>query len=199
VSNHGRVLAHINIGSEFICVGVSRDGTRVVSGSSDGLVRIWDASTGAEVRKLKGHTSTVTSAAFSADGTRIVLGSGDNSVRIWDASTGAEVRMLKGHRSVVSSVGFSADGTRIVSGSGDNSVRIWDLEEVQHLDWEVGSKGWVVTKSSQQRLLWLPSQIHACLQKSYCAVMILQRKYCMINFSSEYVGPRWARCYRPVE
>jgi WD40 repeat protein len=218
VSNHGGVLAHISVGSEVICVGVSRDGTRVVSGSSDGLVRIWDTSTGAEVRTLEGHTGwvlsvafsadgtrivsgsydksvriwdastgaevhtleghtiSVRSVAFSADGTRIVSGSSDNSVRIWDASTGAEVRTLEGHTDVVIAVAFSADGTRIVSGSGDKSVRIWDPEEVQHLDWEVGSKGWVVTKFSQRRLLWLPSQIHVCLQNRHCAVMISQNR-----------------------
>jgi WD40 repeat protein len=179
--------------------GFFRDDTRVVSGSYDGLVRIWDAATGAEVRTLEGHTARPHSVAFSVDGTRIVSGSYDKSVRIWDAPTGVEVRTLEGHTDDVNSVVFSADGTRIVSGSRDKSVRIWDLEKIQHLDWELGSKGWVVTKSSQQRLLWLPSQIHACLQKKHCTVMISRTKHCMINFSSAYVGPRWARCYRTVE
>jgi len=32
-----------------LSVAISRDGKRIVSGSVDGLVRIWDAATGAEV------------------------------------------------------------------------------------------------------------------------------------------------------
>ena len=64
----------------------STDGTRIVSGSDDKSVRVWDASTGAELKVLNGHTDLVLSAAFSTDGTRIVSGSSDNSVRVWDRS-----------------------------------------------------------------------------------------------------------------
>jgi WD40 repeat protein len=67
---------------------------RIVSGSWDKSVRIWDASTGAEVRKLEGHTNGVNSVAFSADGMRIVSGSHDESVRIWDASHLEELHEL---------------------------------------------------------------------------------------------------------
>jgi len=51
-------------------VAFSRDGTRIVSGSGDNSVRVWDASTGEELQKLKGHTSSVNSVAFSTDGSR---------------------------------------------------------------------------------------------------------------------------------
>jgi WD40 repeat protein len=60
-------------------------------------VRVWDASTGAELNVLDGHTSWVHSVAFSRDGMRIVSGSEDKTVRVWDASTGAELNVLKGH------------------------------------------------------------------------------------------------------
>jgi WD40 repeat protein len=90
-------------------VAFSPDGTRIVSGSSDKSVRVWDASTGAELKVLNGHTSAVYSVAFSPDGTRIVSGSSDNSVRVWDASTGAELKVLNGHTESVNSVAFSPD------------------------------------------------------------------------------------------
>ncbi|KAL0960311.1 hypothetical protein HGRIS_011937 [Hohenbuehelia grisea] len=76
---------------------------------------------------LKGHSSIVTSVAFSPDGTRIVSGSYDSKIRVWDASTGhPTMPPLEGHSQEVTSVAFSPDGTRIVSGSGDHSIRIWD-------------------------------------------------------------------------
>ena len=110
----------------------SRDGTRVVSGSLDNTIRIWNAVTGDIERVLKGHSDGVTSVAFSHDGTRVVSGSWDNSVRIWNVA-GRKTkrnlrakRVLKGHSDVVSSVAFSRDGTRIVSGSSDRTVRIWN-------------------------------------------------------------------------
>ena len=85
-------------------------------------MRVWDASTGAELKVLNGHKKSVLSVAFSTDGTRIVSGSKDNSVRVWDALTGAELNVLNGHMKTVSSIGFSTDGTRIVSGSEDTFV-----------------------------------------------------------------------------
>jgi WD40 repeat protein len=109
-------------------VGFSPDGIRIVSGSYDKMIRIWDARTGEEVMKpLEGHTDCVTSVGFSPDGTHIVLGSSDETIRIWDARTGEEVtKPLEGHTDSVASVGFSPDGIRIVSGSWDKTIRIWD-------------------------------------------------------------------------
>ena len=65
----------------------SPDGKRIVSGSSDETVRIWDASTGQPVGSpLEGRTDYVRSVAFSPDGKRIVSES-YNTVQIQDAAT----------------------------------------------------------------------------------------------------------------
>jgi WD40 repeat protein len=104
----------------------SSDGLRIVSGSQDKTVRIWDAVSGTTQHTLEGHTSYVLSVAFSSDGLCIVSGSYDNTVRIWDAVSGTTQHTLEGHTSYVNSVAFSSDGLCIVSGSHDNTVRIWD-------------------------------------------------------------------------
>jgi hypothetical protein len=70
-----------------VSVAFSRDGQRIVSGSWDKTVRLWDARTGAPIgQPLKGHEAVVTSVAFSPDGQRIVSGSSDKTVRLWDIS-----------------------------------------------------------------------------------------------------------------
>ncbi|KAF7368441.1 WD40 repeat-like protein [Mycena venus] len=106
----------------------SPDGARVVSGSDDQTVRIWDATMGVELTKMDGHRGLVRSVAFSPDGARVVSGSDDETVRIWDATTGAELTKMNGHNGKVYSVAFSTDGVRIVSGSDDETVCIWNAE-----------------------------------------------------------------------
>ena len=62
-------------------VAYSPDGKRIVSGSMDNTVKVWDAAKGQEALSLKGHTGAVTSVAFSPDGKRIVSGSADKTVK----------------------------------------------------------------------------------------------------------------------
>jgi WD40 repeat protein len=74
-------------------VAFSPDGRRIVSGSVDRTVRVWDAESGVELLCLRGHESTVTRVAFSPDGRRIVSGSG--TMRVWDAESGEDLEVIK--------------------------------------------------------------------------------------------------------
>ncbi|PVH69237.1 hypothetical protein DL98DRAFT_522304 [Cadophora sp. DSE1049] len=107
-------------------VAFSPNGTQVVSGSYDKIMRLWDAVTGAALQTLEGHTGPVRSIAFSPDGTQVVSGSYDKTVRLWDAVTGAALQTLEGHTNPVTSIAFSSDSTQVVSGSYDQTVRLWD-------------------------------------------------------------------------
>ncbi|KIK66938.1 hypothetical protein GYMLUDRAFT_156943, partial [Collybiopsis luxurians FD-317 M1] len=111
-------------------VACSPDGKRILSGSADKTIQIWNAETGTPIGEpLQGHTDWVGSVVFSPDGKRIVSGSGDKTIRIWNAETGSPIgEPLQGHTDGVSSVAFSPDGRRIVSGSVDKTVRIWNAE-----------------------------------------------------------------------
>jgi WD40 repeat protein len=66
-------------------VSFSSDGKRIVSGSADNTVKLWDAQTGQETLTFKGHSDRVSSVSFSPDGKRIVSGSIDKTIKVWDA------------------------------------------------------------------------------------------------------------------
>jgi WD40 repeat protein len=109
-------------GGWVTAVAFSPDGNRVLAGSQDGIVRTWDAATGAEVGALTVRAERVV--CFSLDGTRFVTTSRDTA-RIWDAVTGLELTTLREPQSGIVSTAFSPDGTRFVTTSGA-AARIWD-------------------------------------------------------------------------
>jgi WD40 repeat protein/serine/threonine protein kinase len=67
------------------------DGRWVASGGEDSAVKVWDSHTGKLVRSFRGHTSLVSSLAFSPDGRRLVSGSRDHTVKVWDVTPLREV------------------------------------------------------------------------------------------------------------
>ncbi len=109
---------------EITSVAFSPDGRWVLTGSWDHTARLWDLSSGREIRRFE-DTGWVLSVAFSPDGRSVLTGSSDNTARLWDLSSGREIRRFKGDLSLVFSVAFSPDGRSVLTGS-DKAARLWD-------------------------------------------------------------------------
>jgi WD40 repeat protein len=130
VSNAGhpvpvQVLEGHDVGVRCVCF--YADENKLVSGSGDNTLRIWDRKTGA-AQVLSGHTRWVWDVDVSRDGKMVVSGSEDKTVRIWDGESGEVMHVFEGHKDEVNSVEFSRDSSRVVSGSDDHTVRVWLVE-----------------------------------------------------------------------
>ena len=101
----------------------SPDGKRLVSGSEDGVVRVWDIASG-ESQPLIGHAAEITSVDVSPDGTLVATGSADKSVRLWTLA-GAP-RVVRHPETELYAVAFSPDGARVAVGGAGGFVESCD-------------------------------------------------------------------------
>jgi WD40 repeat protein len=74
-----------------ISVATSPDSDYVATGSRDKSAKLWQLSTGREVRSFLGHDFSITALQFTHDGKTLVTGSNDKTVKLWDVSTGEEL------------------------------------------------------------------------------------------------------------
>lgn len=127
-----------------LCVALSLDGTRLLSGSGcvgvgdgqqdapvDNSVRLWDTATGREILQMAGHERMVWAVAFSPDATKAASASLDGTCRLWDVETGKEIWRID---AMAFDVGWFGDGRRIFSADADSTVTIRDaLDQVELL------------------------------------------------------------------
>jgi len=103
----------------------SPEGKLLASGSDDGSVKIWDTTTGKEVKTLDGHEKVVGALAFSPDGTLLASG-GSEGVKIWDVATGQEKVVLNDSEGAFGGhVTFSPDG-KVLAAGAPLEVGVWD-------------------------------------------------------------------------
>jgi WD40 repeat protein len=105
----------------------SPDGRLVVSGHDFSGLALWEAGSGALLKKIEGYTATSDEIAF-ADGGLLASTSLEGPIHLWDISTGQEIRELAGHPDGTLAVAFEPDGKHLVSGGNDRLIRRWDVE-----------------------------------------------------------------------
>jgi WD40 repeat protein len=132
--------AHQDLVSSVV---LSADQTKVVTGSWDNTIRVWNAQTGKLEQSLAGHERLVNSIAISDDGTNLVSASDDKTLKVWNLQTGELIQTLKGHDDVVNSVALTPDGKTAISASDDETIRIWNLETGKSELTLTGHEDWI--------------------------------------------------------
>lgn len=119
------------------------DDDKIITGSDDTLIHVYDTNTGKLRTKLEGHEGGVW--ALQYEGNTLVSGSTDRSVRVWDIQKGICTQTFFGHTSTVrclqilmpTNTGKLQDGQPvmmpakplIITGSRDSQLRVWRLPE----------------------------------------------------------------------
>ncbi len=114
-----------SVGSFVSCVALSGDGRRIVAGTNDGTVRVWDTATAKELLGCQGHATDILSVATDPHGRYVVTGSLDRTAGLWDlGGDRAEPLRLRGDTVSMRPM-VSPDGQRIVCARAQH-MSVWD-------------------------------------------------------------------------
>jgi WD40 repeat protein len=128
----------------------SPDSRRLLSGSWDTTIKVWDVAQGIEEFTLRGHSNSIWSLSLTNDGQVLASGSGDFSVKTWSLASREELLTFSGHTEGVYSVGISGDGNILASASSDKTVRLWDPstgQEIRRLDYVFPVRGLALSRT----------------------------------------------------
>ena len=117
--------------ADVIRIAFSKDGSRLISGGSDRIIRIWDSTTGQEILELQPMPHDVMDLDFFSDGDKILGGSHTKELVILDGSQWLKSETippvtLKGHEGEPDVVEFHPSRSLIASAARDGTFRFWD-------------------------------------------------------------------------
>ncbi|NJK28672.1 MAG: hypothetical protein HC940_00225 [Acaryochloris sp. SU_5_25] len=114
---------------------------------SDGLIRLWDATSNQPVNVWRGSQAPLYLIDVNPKSRQFVTLGEDSTIRLWDDS-GRQLAELRGHSGLVSSASFSPNGKRLLTTGKDGSLHLWDLANQQQ--WRGGHQSiWSIALSPQ--------------------------------------------------
>jgi WD40 repeat protein len=107
----------------------------LISGSQDGVIRIWNVNSSELLQEYPKHSKTVRCVAFNPHGNRLASGGEDGNIYLWNIDNSLAPLVLQEDMEQVWAIAFSQDGKFLASGStdtnGEHIIKIWNLDNGQ--------------------------------------------------------------------
>lgn len=108
------------------------DDDKLITGSADMKIILWDLEKGVKEKEYEGHEGDVMSMSLH-QGNLFITGSVDKTVKLWDIREDNCRQTFTGHESDVNSVCFHNSGYYFATGSDDKSSRLFDIRADQQI------------------------------------------------------------------
>jgi eukaryotic-like serine/threonine-protein kinase len=109
-----------------MAVAFSSDGKAVLTGSEDGIARLWDTATGRPLGPQFRHGKNISGVAFGPNGQTVVTAGLDGLVLQWDLHSGKRIGEPIRHNGVIGALALSPNGKRLATTSFDEA-QVWDI------------------------------------------------------------------------
>ncbi|ODV93645.1 hypothetical protein PACTADRAFT_51418 [Pachysolen tannophilus NRRL Y-2460] len=125
------------------CLAYSPDGSRIVTASDDGKIKIWDILSGFCLATFEEHSSSVTAVQFAKRGNVLFSASLDGTVRAYDLIRYRNFRTFTATERVqFSCLAVDPSGEVVCAGSLDSfEIFVWSVQTSQLLDSLAGHEG----------------------------------------------------------
>jgi WD40 repeat protein len=109
----------------------SDDGSKIITGSYDQEVHVWNTETGDTAGKSFRQVGVINDVDFGQDGATILSGGDDRKARLWDIRSGTAMGVPLQHVSKVSKVSLSSDCKIALTIGSNGTAQIWDTRTCQ--------------------------------------------------------------------
>ena len=127
--SHQRMLhfmkEHRGTINSIVC---SKDGSHIISASSDGSCIVWDLEKGIRVHALLEQT-VFKDVLFHPDESQYLTCHSNYKISYWDAYDGSAIRIVEGGAAEMTCLDIDYEGDIFVSGSADKTVRVWNYDD----------------------------------------------------------------------
>lgn len=111
---------------------MNQQGTVIISGSTEKVLRVWDPRSCQKLMKLRGHTDNIKSIIVSKDGSQCLSGSSDGTIKLWSLGQQRCVATYKVHDDGVWALQANDAFTTVYSGGRDRHVWQIDLKNAEN-------------------------------------------------------------------
>ena len=110
---------------------LAAEGNKTLTGHANGVIALWDITSGNMLSKFKRNDARVWSVAFVGDGTKFAASSHDWKTALWDVTAAdAPLHVFEGHKSAAQVVAYAQTprGPMIATGGADKTIKLWNAE-----------------------------------------------------------------------